>query len=126
MGTIAKLSLSTSFAFLVVTMLSLILPMALARSHLPSHSHPHDLLSATAKQVRAWPCCDSCGACIETLPPLCQCLDLLSSCPPTCRRCVEEDQDPALSADPPRKYRCLDFITNLCEQTCTSTSILNQ
>ncbi|KAJ1694607.1 hypothetical protein LUZ63_011305 [Rhynchospora breviuscula] len=125
MGRIAKLSLSPSFAFLFIIMLSLILPMALARSHLASHSDPHDLPSA-AKQVRTWPCCDSCGACIETLPLRCQCLDLLPSCPSTCRRCIEEDKDPALSADPSRKYRCLDFITNLCEQTCTSTSIINQ
>ncbi|KAJ3689146.1 hypothetical protein LUZ61_018310 [Rhynchospora tenuis] len=123
-----RISTSSSFAFFfIVIMLSLYLPFALARSSLPSASNPHDLLSVVAaKQVGSWPCCDKCGFCTKSFPPLCNCLDLHPLCPPECKSCVEEDQNPALSADAPRKYRCEDVIVNFCKYTCTSASVLNQ
>ncbi|KAJ4806048.1 Bowman-Birk type trypsin inhibitor [Rhynchospora pubera] len=84
------------------------------------------LLSAVAaKQVGSWPCCDNCGSCTKSFPPLCHCLDLHLSCPPDCESCIEVDQDPALSY-PTCKYRCEDLIVNFCKYTCTSASVLNQ
>ncbi|KAJ4778414.1 Bowman-Birk type trypsin inhibitor [Rhynchospora pubera] len=103
MGRIATSSPSSfNFVFIIV-MLSLFLPLALARSSLPSRSDPHDQHSVAAKQGGSWPCCDNCGLCTKSYPPLCQCFDLHLSCPPGCIICVKE------TADPTPMYRCEDF-----------------
>ncbi|KAJ4778415.1 Bowman-Birk type trypsin inhibitor [Rhynchospora pubera] len=121
MGRIATSSPSSfNFVFIIV-MLSLFLPLALARSSLPSRSDPHDLLSAiAAKQVGSWPCCDDCGLCdVRAYPPRCMCNDLHEySCPSECKSCVQE-----VGFLTPM-YRCMDFIVNFCENSCYS--VINQ
>ncbi|KAF3334595.1 Bowman-Birk type trypsin inhibitor-like protein [Carex littledalei] len=92
--------------------------MPLAHSHLNSHFQLSGT-SQAAKKLRPWPCCNSCGGCTKSIPPQCQCRDLVRSCHPMCQNCVKSP----LSADPPL-YQCMDRIPNYCKYSCGS--VLNQ
>ncbi|EES03879.1 Bowman-Birk type trypsin inhibitor [Sorghum bicolor] len=59
-----------------------------------------------------WPCCDECGVCTRSQPPICQCLDTSTSgCNPGCKACVKSISDGL--------YECKDRIVNFCKRRCT-------
>nr|XP_010943056.1 Bowman-Birk type trypsin inhibitor [Elaeis guineensis] len=60
-----------------------------------------------------WPCCDNCGACTKSIPPLCQCLDIGFACHPKCKKCVRTRH----LIYPPR-YQCKDVLPNFCKRKC--------
>ncbi|KAJ1286211.1 hypothetical protein BS78_03G335500 [Paspalum vaginatum] len=68
-----------------------------------------------ATTAGAWPCCDSCGSCTRSIPPLCQCLDTApTGCNPACKNCVKSSGLGGGDA-----FRCMDRVANLCKRRCT-------
>ncbi|RCV42271.1 hypothetical protein SEVIR_9G201900v4 [Setaria viridis] len=67
--------------------------------------------------ARAWPCCDTCGVCTRSLPPICSCRDLSpGGCHPACRNCLQSTTGGVRGAP---LFQCTDFITNFCKRRCT-------
>ncbi|PKA60662.1 Bowman-Birk type trypsin inhibitor [Apostasia shenzhenica] len=60
-------------------------------------------------------CCDHCGTCTRSIPPLCTCNDVLLRCPRWCQNCVR-----ALIAIFPPRYVCKDRKPNYCRIKCTA------
>ncbi|EHA8587145.1 Bowman-Birk type trypsin inhibitor, partial [Cocos nucifera] len=60
-----------------------------------------------------WPCCNKCGACTRSIPPQCQCFDLVKACHPECKECVQSP----LRIYPPL-YQCKDVLPNFCKNKC--------
>ncbi|OEL31567.1 hypothetical protein BAE44_0007416 [Dichanthelium oligosanthes] len=66
----------------------------------------------------AWPCCDTCGVCTRSIPPICECRDMSPrGCHPSCRNCRATG---GIRGAP--LFQCTDFITNFCERRCTPAS----
>ncbi|CAL9159225.1 unnamed protein product, partial [Musa hybrid cultivar] len=75
----------------------------------------------TSRHRRKWPCCDRCGRCTNSVPPQCQCQDLVGSCHPSCRSCVRSP----LSVKP-AMYQCMDRIPDHCRRRCNPEPFLDQ
>ncbi|RCV40169.1 hypothetical protein SEVIR_9G029600v4 [Setaria viridis] len=115
-----------------VFFLTFALLAVLAQSSNRHHHHSHvqskghggggggggELASRGKAAARAWPCCDNCGGCTKSIPPLCQCLDAVPrGCHPACQDCIKS----SLSADPP-VYQCMDRVPNFCDRRCTAAA----
>ncbi|XP_020590208.1 Bowman-Birk type proteinase inhibitor-like [Phalaenopsis equestris] len=54
-------------------------------------------------------CCNKCGVCALTVPPICNCMDVVEECPSWCDRCQDVDGYGRV---------CADFKPNYCEKSC--------
>lgn len=69
--------------------------------------------------ARAWPCCDTCGLCTRSIPPICSCRDMSpGGCHPACRNCRQSTTGSGIGSGAPL-FQCMDFTTNFCERRCT-------
>ncbi|CAO2182350.1 unnamed protein product [Urochloa humidicola] len=67
--------------------------------------------------ARPWPCCDTCGLCTRSFPPICSCRDMSpGGCHPACRNCVRSATG-SIAGVP--LFQCTDLITNFCRRRCT-------
>ncbi|CAL4960460.1 unnamed protein product [Urochloa decumbens] len=68
-----------------------------------------------AASRKRWPCCDECGVCTRSLPPICSCSDTSASgCNPACAKCVK-----SIDNDGEPVFQCEDMIINFCKHRCT-------
>ncbi|KAJ4733919.1 Bowman-Birk type trypsin inhibitor [Rhynchospora pubera] len=113
MGRPTNIASSSSFALFAFFMM---LPLVHGHRHARAHA---DAATPAKFLMRPWPCCNTCGGCTNSIPPRCQCRDLVRSCHPMCHNCVKSP----LSAHPPL-YHCMDLIANFCKYNCASSSLL--
>ncbi|XP_020153842.2 uncharacterized protein [Aegilops tauschii subsp. strangulata] len=87
-------------ALVVVAVLAAALPLAHSQGATPS----------------AWPCCDKCGSCTRSIPPLCTCMDMSpTGCNKACKTCAKPNSTLAGGDG----FRCADRIANFCKRRCT-------
>ncbi|CAO1944433.1 unnamed protein product [Urochloa humidicola] len=67
--------------------------------------------------ARPWPCCDTCGLCTRSFPPICSCRDMSpGGCHPACKNCLQSATG-GIRGVP--LFYCADVITNFCARRCT-------
>lgn len=92
---------------LAILVLLAALPLGESKGHGIGKGRQQNAKDAAAG---AWPCCDNCGSCTRSIPPLCQCLDAApTGCNPACKDCASSSDG----------FRCMDRIADLCKRRCT-------
>lgn len=76
-----------------------------------AHEEEEEGLELEASR-RRWPCCDQCGICTRSQPPICECRDTSTTgCHPACKACALSISDGL--------FVCKDKIVNFCKRRCT-------
>ncbi|CAO1942265.1 unnamed protein product [Urochloa humidicola] len=103
-------------AALFVTLAVVLAVLAAPPLALGNNGHEEAVGVADDAAKKRWPCCDECGVCTRSLPPICSCRDTSTSgCNPACTKCVK-----SIDNDGEPVFQCKDMIVNFCKRRCTS------